>query len=96
MDPALIPTLGGTVGLLSVAGWLVISFMRESGTQRKERAEELAAVKKERAEEITLLKSDVRELKAENLTCRIQVDGLIAVLRNNGIAVPESLYRGTQ
>ncbi len=94
MDPQLIPTLGGTVGLLSVSGWLVISFMRESARQRKERADELVAVKKERAEEIAMLKADVRAGKEEHLACIIQVNGLIGFLQRSGLEIPDSLLRG--
>lgn len=94
MDPSVIPALGGTVGLLSVAGWLVISFMKESANQRKERVAELAAVKKERADEIAALKNDMKEVKAEHIACMLQVNGLISVLQRSGVPIPDSLLRG--
>ncbi len=94
MDPTFIPGVGGAIGLLSVAGWLVISFMRESARQRQERTDELAAVKKERSDDIAALRLEVRDVKAEHLTCVIQVNGLIGVLQRNGIPVPDSLLRG--
>ncbi len=83
MDPTVIPAIGGTVGLLTAAGWLVISFMRENKTLRGEWKEQLKAVK-----------SELVGLKAENVTCRIQVDGLISSLRQNGIDIPLHLIRG--
>lgn len=94
IDPTLIPALGGTVGLLSVAGWLVVTFMRENATQRKERVEELIQVKKERAEAIGELKRDVNALKVENITCRFQVNSLISYLQAQGLAIPNELLRG--
>lgn len=82
MDPTLIPALGGTVGLLSVAGWLVVSFMRENNTLRGEWRKE-----------IEHLKDDLAGQKAENVTCRIQVNSLIGFLQANGLAVPNELFR---
>jgi len=79
----LIPALGGTVGLLAVAGWLVISFMREN-----------SALRTAWREEIRDLKAEVAAQKAENVTCRLQVNGLIGVLRNHGLAIPNELIRG--
>lgn len=83
MDPTLIPALGGTVGLLSVAGWLVISFMRENSTLRNAWRGEIDALKK-----------DLAAQKEENVTCRIQVNSLISYLQNNGLAIPMELIRG--
>lgn len=83
MDPTLLPAVGGTVGLLSVAGWLVVSFMRENTALRTAWREEIAELKKE-----------VAAQKAENVTCRLQVNGLIGFLRNNGLIVPNELIRG--
>ena len=45
MNPSLIPALGGTVGLLAVAGWLVISFMRENSALRTAWREEIRDLK---------------------------------------------------
>lgn len=90
MDPALIPTLGGTVGLLSVAGWLVISFMRENKDLRKAWRDEIDSLKRDNQAQ----KAETLAQKAENLACVIQVNGLIGVLQRNGIAVPDSLLRG--
>lgn len=83
MDPTTIPAIGGTVGLLSVAGWLVISFMRENKTLRGEWKDQLDSLKK-----------DLATQKAENVICRIQVDSLISSLRQNGIDIPLHLIRG--
>lgn len=82
MDPTLIPALGGTVGLLSAAGWLVVSFMRENTRLRDSRDHEMAEVKK-----------DLIDVKAENVTCRWQVNGLVNALREGGIPIPEYLFR---
>lgn len=82
MDPTLIPALGGTVGLLMVAGWLVISFMRENTRLRDTRDHDMAEVKK-----------DLIAVKAENVTCRWQVNGLVNALREGGISIPEYLFR---
>lgn len=94
MDPSTLPALGGTVGLLSVAGALAISFMRESASQRRDRSAELAAVKLERTQEIAALRTDMRAVKEEHVACLIQVNGLIGVLQRNGIPIPDSLIRG--
>lgn len=83
MDPTIIPALGGTVGLLSVAGWLVISFMRENNSLRTVWRGEIDA-----------LKADNLAQKAENLACVIQVNGLIGVLQRNGVPIPDNLLRG--
>lgn len=38
-------------------------------------------------------REEIDELKADNLACKWQVNGLLNVLRQNGIAVPDSLFR---
>ena len=83
MDPTLITALGGTVGLLSVAGWLVLQFMRENKELRSSWRSEIDG-----------LKEDLKAQKEENVTCRIQVNSLIAHLQSNGLAIPNELLRG--
>ena len=84
MDPQLIPALGGTVGLLSVAGWLVVAFMRENSALRSEWHREIEALKRDNADQ-----------KAENIACRIQVNALIGYLQSHGLAIPDTMFRGS-
>lgn len=72
----------GIVGLFSAAAVLVVQLFRENGR-----------IRGERETEIKDLKTDVMSLKAENVACRFQVNGLLTLLRQNGVAIPDWMFR---
>lgn len=82
MDLTPVLSAGGIVGLFGVVAVLVVQLFRENGRLRDSRDTEIKD-----------LKSDVGALKAENLACRWQVNGLVNVLREAGVAIPEWLFR---
>lgn len=82
MDLTPILSAGGIVGLFGVVSVLVVQLFRENGRLRDSRDTEIKDLKK-----------DVGSLKAENIACRWQVNGLVNVLREAGVSIPEWLFR---
>lgn len=87
LGPAL--TASGVIGLFTAATVLVMQLFRQN-TQ----------LAHERDSQIRDLKTDVKELKnenlsqrAENFACRMQVNGLCNILRSNGQPIPDWIFR---
>lgn len=84
MDSALAPLLAATgiVGLFSAASVLVIQLFREN-----------SRIRDERGSVIKDLKADIASLKAENFACKLQVNSLVNILRDQGLPLPAWLTR---
>lgn len=85
-------TATGIVGLFTAAAVLVLNLLRENGRMRAERAAEIVALKAD----IAALKTENTGFRSENFACRLQVNGLCSVLRDNGIPIPDWLFRSSE
>lgn len=90
MDPSLIPQLGGTIGLLGAAGFIIAGAWREARDLRKERAEEIQGLKADNQ----AMKAEVQAIKIEHFACRLQVNSLITFAQRGGLDIPDWLIRG--
>lgn len=79
----------GGVGLLAAAGTLVIQLIREANRLREERVDEIKDLKVD----MKALKDENSALRADGYACRLQVNSLVMLLREGGIALPEWLVR---
>lgn len=91
MEP-LAPLLaaGGVLGLFSAAAALVIQLFRQNTQLGREREDVIRGLR----EDVSALKAENASQRVENYACRVQVNGLCGVLRENGIPIPDWLIRG--
>jgi hypothetical protein len=82
-------TASGIVGMFSALAVLIVQMFRQN-----------TALGRERDGQIADLKTDIKNLKAENLAaqaenfaCRTQVNSLVSMLQQSGIPLPNWLLR---
>lgn len=90
VDPANIIGYGSGLALLGFAGWLILQLMSRND-KLDDRADKAIATL---TVDVAVLKQENIDCRAENLTQRLQIAGLLVFLSDKGLAPPEHLFRG--
>ena len=89
--------VGGVIGLFSAAAALVLQLFRQNSQLGREREQTIHRLEQDNRDlraDVGTLKAQNQKQEAENWACRIQVNGLCGILRENGLTIPDWLFRG--